>query len=185
MEPLIFFVALRAWLRLTWRSLPVALMSFALLALALAFAPRDSPIPALMPLAGLVLVGVAQVVILQRWVFRKPFRSRQGPVELCVERDGGPEPHPLAAGIGWALWWGMTWRSMVLMAGAMLLVAVAVFGLHLESAAAGWLDRGLSASGLVTSMLGLAWLLRWPYGATRFSVRRCAGAAPSGVSAAG
>ena len=185
MDTLIVFVALQAWLRLTWRSLLVGPLLFALLILVLSFASPGSPILGLVEVAGMVLVVVAQVVIFQRWVFRAPFRSPEGPVELCVERDGGPEPHPLAAGIGWALWWGMTWGNLILVAGVMLAVAVAMFGLHVEPAEDGWLRRILPGVGMVMSMLGMAWLLRWPYGATRFSVRRCADLRLGSTSTAG
>ncbi|WP_018912162.1 hypothetical protein [Thiomonas sp. FB-6] len=185
MNTLILLVALQAWGRLTLRSLLAGLLVFVLLGLTLTFAPARWPMLRFVGPAVMALMAVAQVLIFQRWVFHKPFRSPEGAVELCVERDGGPEPHPLAAGIGWALWWGMTWRSLVLMAVVMLPLAVALFGLDLEPAEDGWLDRTLSSVGVVLSMLGLAWLLRWPYGATRFSVRRCTGVALPATSTPG
>ena len=177
MDTLLFFVALQAWMRLTLRSLLLGLLAFALLFLILSFAPSHSPILAYMTPTIMVLVTLGQVVIFQRWVFHKPFASPSGPVELRVERDGGPEAHPLPAGIGWAPWWGMTWRILVLMAGVVLPLTLVMSGLGIEAAEDGWLDKILSSVGLVISMLGLAWLLRWPYGATRFSVQRFTGVA--------
>ena len=177
MDTLIFVVAVRAWLRLMLRSLLLVLLAFALLFLVLSFAPSQSPILRYVTPAIMALVMVGQVVIFQRWVFHKPFPSPSGRLELRVERDGGPEAHPLPAGIGWALWWGMTWRSLVLMASVVLPVSMVMSGLGIEAAEDGWLDKILSSVGLFISMLGLAWLLRWPYGATRFSVRRFTGVA--------
>ncbi|MDE2119532.1 MAG: hypothetical protein KGJ64_02435 [Betaproteobacteria bacterium] len=173
-----FVAAMHAWMRLTWRSALAGLLLFALIGVTMALVSPQSPIVGPVIVVCVVLLAFAQVVILQRWVFRKPFRAPEGLVELCVERDGGPESHPLAPGIGWALWWGMTWRSVVLLLACAVPIAAAALAFDLDPDVDTWLARLETAVGFITSILGLVWLLRWQYGATRISIRPHAEPAP-------
>lgn len=172
---LFLLTAMQTWVRLTWRSLLACLLLLALLGVTLALLPQRSPLFGPVLIVCVALLVLAQVFILQRWVFRRPVRGPEGWVHVCVERDGGPESHPLAAGIGWALWWGMTWRSLVLMLACGLPIGGVALALDLDPDVDRWLGSLESAVGLLISILGLAWMLRWQYGATRISIRRCAG----------